>query len=256
MRARHLPLVALLLAAPAEFTPGREDTTASVGLTPQRTDTTTVRLHAGGGSFALIARSCSGEPPDITEADYGEVAGEVRHQRGRWVVGLRAGVVGHDYAAGRVPIGGLDPYVGAEESTSWINPYVGAEWDWLGLSAGWFGNEGDFPIGDGFFDDIPMSAHVRLGARRHPHATFDFASADPLYSSGGVLAVGGGKETRAGHYFWAGLAAEPFDEGGLALRADIRAKERLDVLLRMRAGESEGIDEFGFSAGLGWRVSP
>jgi hypothetical protein len=230
MRARHLPLAALLLAAPAEFT-------------PERTDTTTVRLLAGGGSFALISRGCSGEPPDISEVDFGEISGEVRHQRGSGVVGLRAGVVGHEYPAG-------------EESTAWINPYFGPEFEWLGLSVGWFGNEDAFPIGDGLADDIPMSAHVRLGALRYPHATLDVASASPLYSSGGVFSMGGGLLTRPGHYFWAGVAAEPFDEGGLALRADLRARERVDVLLRARFGESEGIDEFAMSAGLGWRLSP
>jgi hypothetical protein len=241
IRARHLPLVALLLAAPAEFTPEREDSTVAGGIASAPSRSTTVRLHAGGGSFALISRGCSGEPPDISEVDYGEVAGEVRHQRDRWVAGLRAGVVGHDYPAGK-------------ESTGWINPYVGAEWEWLGLSVGWFGNEEDFPIGSGLADDIPMSAHLRLGALKYPHATFDLASADALYSSGGVLALGAGMRTSMGHYFWAGVAAEPFDEGGLALRSDLRASERLELLLRVRAGESEGVDEFGASAGLGWRL--
>jgi hypothetical protein len=228
IHARHLPLAAVLLAAPAEFTPER---------------TTTVRLHVGGGRFALIPRDCSGEPPEVMEVEYGEIAGELRHRHGEWVFGLRGGVVGHDYSSGK-------------QSTGWINPYVGAEWPWIGLSTGWFGNEDPLPIGEQHDDDIPISAHVRLGPRRHPHATFDLASADPLYSSGGVVALGGGLETRAGHYFWAGIAGEPFDRSGLALRADVRARERLDVLLRARLGESEGVDEFAVSAGLGWRVSP
>lgn len=230
IRARHLPLAALLLATPAEFT------TAPA-------NTTTVRFHAGGGGFALISRGCSGEPPDITEVEYGEIAGEIRHQRNGWVAGLRTGVVSHEFPEG-------------EDSNAWINPYVGAEWKWLGLSVGYFGNERDFPIGNGPAEDVPMSAHVRLGPTRYPHATFDFAAADPLYSSGGIMAVGAGLQTERGHTFWAGVAAEPFDDSGLALRADLRARERLDVLLRARAGQSEGVDEFGFSVGLGWRLSP
>ena len=216
----------------------------AVGVVPTAEDSSDVALHlsTGGGKFASIVRGCEGEVLAKEEVSFSETSAALSYQ-GRSP--LRAGLRG-SYLA----------FAGSDAGITTISPHVTLDFEHFALGGGYTFASDPLPWGDGLLAESSPGfpgGHLRIGSRRTQYADLSVLQSDALCSDGYVkLGFGSDRGQRVG--WWFGVTTGPYDGWGFAGRADIRVRRHLYVNTAARLGDSEGIPEFGFRAGLTYRM--
>ena len=92
---------------------------------------------------------------------------------------------------------------------------------------------------------------LRIGNKAKFHFSTEYLSNTPLFSGGGIGDIGFGfGSTESRNLTWIGASVGPYQKLGIALKQDIEASQRFDILLRGRAGSAENNFEGAFSAGI------
>lgn len=213
----------------------------AVGVEPVDRDTsfTTFTFGVGTGSYADVARGCSGEVISAREYPLRDLGFGIEHEMNRAILGVRAS---------RMDAG----------SRPWTaNPHASYEGDSFGIGAGVM-----FPDPNprsAFLDEdyvLPITGHVRTGNRaRGTDFRVSFGETVPMYSPGGRVEVTQGfRLARIVQGRIGGAGPTPFDQVGLIVRTNVRASDALGIELRGRLGSSEGVGESTIGVGVSYRI--
>lgn len=226
---RALLLTATIVAPFSIETHEHGDTLATVTMA----DGTQFEIAGGTGVYAFVSRGCNGQIIRSQPVSFRDAAVRVQQPIGSqgFAIGVRAGIVRHDFAGGD----GLvtwSPYTGGPqaprviETNRYVNPYVTIERPNGSFGFGWVAHEHEFPTaGEGAREqtDHPandVSLHLRGGSERH-YFEIRWMESMPLDADGGYLNVGiGGRPAGGPWTVFGGLGAGgPYEGAGIALRA-------------------------------------
>jgi hypothetical protein len=143
------------------------------------------------------------------------------------------------------------------QSSRYVNPYIGKDWQGAAFHVGIIAFDNS-ASGTGnsrilkWNESVQPTADIRIGGRPGLYFSTSFLSNMPLGTGGGVYDIGLGTMPDGGGSFWIGLAFLPYEEGALALKADIPLLTNLSVNPRfqVRSGDAS---EYGVSIGLSGR---
>jgi hypothetical protein len=237
---RAVAILALLVPYIVGFTPSPEDSSW-----------TTISIGAGTGSYAHVGRDCSGNVVSVEDMPYNDAAVGIERVTPGPLYGVKAGFfhVNAETHSGylRHPA----------QSSRYVNPYIGKEWHGAALRFGVavFDNDAS---GNGertplkWDESAIPTVELRIGGRPGFYFTTSFGSNMPLGTGGGVFDLGIGTMFGGGGSCWFGMAALPYEEGALALKADIPVLTNLSLNPRfqVRSGDAS---EYGLSLGLSAR---
>ncbi len=219
----------------------------AIGVDPVDRDTsfTTFTVGIGAGSYADVARGCSGEVISARSRPVGDVGFGVEHEMDSAVLGVRATRRGSG-------IGGDDAV------ESWVaNPHASYEGDRFGIGAGITLPD---QVSAGNYTDedfvLPLTGHIRTGNRaRGTDFRISFGENVPAYSPGGGAEMTQGFRISRVVRGRVGVAGPvPFDQVGLIVRTNVRATDALTIELRGRLGQSEGVGESTIGVGVSYRI--
>ncbi len=202
---------------------------------------TRVSLSGGTGSYAIIARACDNSVVNRRSVHFTDQSASLDHKFASPVrLGVRAGL--------------LDDEGATDGANRYINPNFSLDWRLASVGAGYFEARNDLPTGEGAIFRKQLSFHVRFGDPKSGAVWAEFLESEPLYSGGGYFCAGA--ETQVGRVvsFKLGLSVRPYDAGGVSARGEFRIAPALDAVLKARLGESAGIGENAFAAGLTYRM--
>jgi len=241
-----------MMPVAVEIPAANDDTTGARG-------ETRLRVAAGTGSYAFVARGCEGQVVGQVPVDFHDASAALEHRFGGipLLVGVRGGVI--EDRIGRSE-GSLFPEVPEDHTvtTRYVNPYVSLEQPESGFGLGWVAHEGEFltageqartqsshPLND-------LSVHFRIGHLDRVHFLAQWMESEPLYSGGGYLTVTvGGPVPNSKLELRGGMSAGgPYEGAGLIVRASYPVTEGLRVDLRGRGGASGGKSAAGVGVGL------
>lgn len=224
---------------------------------------TRVRVGAGVGTYAFIARGCQGEVLDEVPARFTDAGVSVEHElplRTPVVVGVRGGWVRHEI---EMPQNGVSGFYGVPLGTTventFVNPHVSLEGEAVGLGFGPVFHRGEFiTAGEGAReqDDHPLndvSWHVRFGRTDARRFTVQWMEGVPLSSSGGYLTalLAGPLEAHPQWTLHGGLGAGGPQEGaGLVLRLERSMPDGVSLDVTGRVGFSGNRFAGGAAVGL------
>ena len=199
---------------------------------------TEIRVAAGSGSYAVVARGCEGNVISKYRVDHDNVALDLSHKF-PWPVrvGGRAGIVQIEH--------GGDP-------TRYVNPFVSLDWPGFSIGAGWARGNRRFPDDEAGSFDHTASGHLRVGTPKFYFSASHFEGV-PLLADG-YLEAGFGKGWRKTQV-WVGVAGLPTDKAGFVTKVDFNVAGGLSLNGTGRLGSSEGIPENSFALGLSYRWS-
>jgi hypothetical protein len=235
----------------------------------------TLKVAAGSGSFDQEWRFVSGmndcgpiETPIHFDTDFTDVGGEIDYKPGRtWHVGVRGGFVREtveDVArlSSAFNADSIAATVDLSDDIYYVNPYVAAEWTWIGFGGGLMLSSKRLEIGDSH--DLPpsddsaagFSGHFRLGKKSAAYASFSGGESVPYYSGGGAINVGLGVAVTKYVDLWGGIATGPWPDEALLVRAEVHPSPRWSVGGAYRAvstpGASGSFQGSGFSLGMSY----
>jgi len=228
---------------------------------------TRVRLGAGGGSYAFIARGCEGQVIGSVPVRFEDVAGSLEHRigPGPLTFGVRGGRVRHRIGAPKDSAFFPEVPLDAVVDNSYVNPFFSIEGPASGVGAGLVVHEGEFmTAGEGARKqtDRPlndMSWHVRIGPVWTNHLLVQWMEGVPLASSGGYLTalVGGPLERDPRWALRGGLGAGgPYEGAGLVLRLEHVGDGSASLDVTTRAGVSGNRLQWGAAVGVAYAVGP
>jgi hypothetical protein len=234
-----------------------------IGYTTDTTDTAswTVGVHGGYGRVASVLRSCEGEVLDSEGSAYYDVSASLVSpplpvDHGFWQAGIRGGVW-------RAPSARFARSSGETSvRLEYLNPFVQMETKYVGLGLGLF--LGDIPweyndlrrVNPEYItsdhsvpDDVPISAHLRIGNIDDAHFLGSFAECTPIVGGGGILNLGVGYRGSKWRGF-SGFSYGFYDSNGFLQQVRFRAARQLDVDLALRIGLGGSEYEGSLGAGL------
>ena len=217
----------------------------AVGVVPVAEDSSEVafQLSSGGGQFASIVRGCEGEVLAKDEVSFTETSAAISYKAS---FPMRMGVRGSHVV-----------FAPTDAGITVVSPHVAMDLEHFALGGGYTWVTDPLPWGEeliGEFSPGFPGGYMRIGSRRTLYLDVSVLQSDALCTDGYLkLGVGSDRGPRVG--WWFGLSAGPYDGFGFGGRADIRVRPHLYVNTAARLGSSEGITEFGFRAGLTYRIS-
>jgi hypothetical protein len=145
---------------------------------------------------------------------------------------------------------------GNNATSSYVNPFAGADWTNVGFGGGYVYSDRGLPNSGGPTSDWFHSfgsGHLRLGPGDRTHLMISVLESEPLISGGGYFDLGLGFHPGPGVRGFIGLSAAPYDGPGAALRGEVRLAPQLFLNLNARLGASEGLGENAGGVGLTYR---
>lgn len=229
---------------------------------------TRVRVGAGVGTYAFIARGCEGEVIDEVPARFTDAGASLEHQVGRTplVVGVRGGWVRHEIGTSRNNVSSFYgvPLDATVENT-YVNPYAALEGEAGGFGGGYVYHRNEFiTAGEGAREhgDHPLndlSWHARVGAVDGQHFVIQWMEGVPLSSGGGYLTALVGRPFEA-HPQWTlrgGLGAGgPHEGAGLVLRLERVMPDGVSLDVTGRMGFSGNRFAGGAALGMTYTLGP
>lgn len=243
-----------------------------VGFAPDSTSSsnTFVDLLIGFGQHSNVAYDCSGKPISAINYSSFDYGASINHNIDILEVGARTGgykanVSGYKKYSGSYS----DNYHSPEDNSPvfYVNPFIGLKTEYFGFNMGFSlfsrdsyssyfyssvgkmsGNLSDYLIGEG---KIHPTWSMIIGSRSGFFFSTQYLSNVPIITGGGMADVGfgiGSRENR--NLTWIGTSFGPYQTMGLCLRQDIQLSDKIDLLLRGRAGLTEDNFEGGLSAGV------
>ncbi len=202
---------------------------------------TNIRFAGGGGSYASILRGCEGEVLQKDKLSYSDYGMSVDHgfRNSPLKIGLRGG------------------YIKVEQYDAYyINPNFSFEGRLGGLRLGVLtaNHKGILTSRDDDFVRQILTVNLRLGPTKSVHFSGSFFENLPLYSGGGLVDAGVGFGVGPRSTLWLGFSGLPFDGLGLLAKSDVGLNRNWLLNLSGRYGNSEGINEWGISAGITYRL--
>jgi hypothetical protein len=230
--------------------------------TPDSTGTssTVIDFLLGIGKYANVTYNCEGQATSVTKYSFFDYGGSVNHSIDEFKFGVRGGGysvknLGREDTHNNYLFGDYAPYTTNDNSTQYINPFIGFENKYIAVNFGAvFLSEGkNWNVSEIFFNDGPVQPSwlLRIGNKEKVHFSTQYLSNVPLLSGGGMADAGlgfGSTETR--NLTWVGLSFGPFQNLGLSVKQNIQVTDNVDILIRGRIGTIESNFEGGISAGV------
>jgi hypothetical protein len=234
--------------------------------TPDSTGTssTVIDFLLGVGKYAIVTYNCEGQATSVTKYSFFDYGGSVSHNIDEFKFGVRGGGysvnnLGSENTSSNY-YGDYDSYTTDDNSTQYINPFIGFENKYFDLNFGavflsgrnYYGNIDEYFINDG---TVQPSWFMRIGNKEKFHFSTQYLSNVPLISGGGMADAGfgfGSTETR--NLTWVGLSFGPFQNLGFSVKQNIQVTDNLDILIRGRIGTIESNFEGGISAGVRFNI--
>lgn len=229
---------------------------------------TRVRVGAGVGTYAFIARGCEGEVVDEVPAHFTDAGASLEHRVGGapLVVGVRGGWVRHEIGTSKRNVSSFYgvPLDATVENT-YVNPYLSIEGETAGVGGGPVFHRNEFITADeGAREqaDHPlndMSWHVRVGSPYDRHLVVQWMEGVPLSSGGGYFTalVGGPFDAHPQWTFRSGLGAGgPHEGAGLVLRLERVMPDGVSLDVTGRLGFSGSRFAGGAALGLTYALDP
>ena len=213
----------------------------ALGVVPASKDSSevTLRLAGGAGQYAFIMRGCEGEVLAKADVPFSEVSGEVSY---KGTNPARFGVRGS-----RVMFTDTD-----YDAVS-LNPFLSLEFESFGLGCGYTWLSDPIPWGEEVLDNGFPGGYLRFGNRRNQYCDLSVMQPDGLCTDG-YLRFGVGSDANPNVGWWLGMNSGPYDGFGVGAKVDVRVKPGLYVNMAGRIGDSEGISEYNYRAGLTYRI--
>jgi len=222
---------------------------------------TRVRVGAGVGTYAFVARGCNGEVVDEVPARLTDAGVSLEQQIGRspLVVGVRGGWVRHEIGSPRQGIAGFYGVpLDATLENAYVNPYLSIDGDDAGVGMGPVFHRHEFiTAGEGAREQEnhplnDVSGHIRVGSQDGRRFVIQWMEGVPLSSGGGYLTalLGQPFEAFPEWTLFGGLGAGGPQEGaGLVLRLERATPSGVSLDLTGRMGFSG--NRFAGGAALG-----
>ena len=212
-------------------------------------------IHGGGGRVASVITGCSGAE-EAVKNDFLDVSGEVylrlpQGSNSDMVIGLRGGYWRTDLDL--IDYGYFEHI--PDYSYSYLNPCVSLETRNIGMGFGII--IGDVPVrfeNGAIHEAGPITGHLRIGSVRGVNVSLSFMESTPQVSGGGLydlsVSVPLSNRFRASY----GLGFAPYYHVGFVQRNRISISRHFALDFNWRFGETEGVAEYGISAGLIYRL--
>jgi hypothetical protein len=220
-------------------------------------------FHAGGGRVASVITGCS-SPEQAVGNGFIDISGEaymkVPAQRDLpFVVGLRGGYWRSDV---NVITRGYDPELHGDAVGSnqvlydfgYVNPCVAFETRYFGAGIGYIFGDVPEAFRDGRVDSLtPVTGHVRIGSQRGVNVSYSLQECTPLVSGGGLHALGLSFPLGSRLRSTVGISGRPYYTAGFHNQNRLQLDDRFALDLNWRIGATEGVTEYGVSAGVIYR---
>lgn len=256
----HMAFASFVLVLPVGYYPENPDSTIFI-----------IGVHGGYGQGASVIRDCSGRALHAEGSSYFDVSGSAYitvppGSRSPFLMGLRGGYWKSKAAYATSHSSGYPEYIytygRSPEYTisfSYFNPSINYETRYIGMGIGYMSANIPFLFEDLLDrecerpDDIPISAHLRLGNLDKLHFATSFAENTPLISGGSFIDIGVGYPS--GHYtrMFSGLSVGFYDQIGFVQQIRFKLNRTLDTDITVRLGEAGGVFEGSLSSGLTYR---
>jgi hypothetical protein len=226
---------------------------------------TRLRVAAGTGTYAFIARGCEGRILDEVPASFADAGVSLSHrfEASPLEIGVRGGWLRDRIGTAEGPSFFPELPLGSTIDNAYVNPFFSLEGARAGIGVGWVAHRRDFiTAGEGARTQTehPMndwSGHVRIGRESCRRFTVSWMEGVPLSSQGGYLTalVGGPFEANPRFTLHGGLGAGgPHEGAGLVLRLEHDRSAALSIDLTGRLGVTG--NHFAGGVALGIEVRP
>lgn len=212
--------------------------------------TTTLKITAGGGSYAYVNRGCEGQVISATDVPFGEGAVEIDRVDKPFRFGLKTG-----YAHYSAEVTSEGETHLPEKNIFYVNPNMGIIKRYAALDLGVL-LLNDFPAIDveeeNSISYMRPSFQLRLGNLSTWYFSTGAGHNLPLLTNGyfdiGLGSVFGINRSS----FWIGLAGIPYDGTLFSLKSELGFSRKFRLIIRASAGHRERA-EYGLSIGTGFR---
>ncbi len=212
-------------------------------------------IHGGGGRVASVITGCNGVE-EAVKNDFLDISGEVYlrvppRSNSPMILGLRGGywrtdldLINYGYFE-HIP----------DYSYSYLNPCVSFETRYIGMGLGVIIGNVPYRFDNAIiYETGPISGHIRLGSVRGVNVSLSILESTPLASGGGLydlsVSVPLSDRFRASY----GLGFAPYYHVGFVQRNRIGISRNFALDISWRIGGTEGVAEYGISAGLIYRL--
>lgn len=215
------------------------------------TASTSLEFSVGTGSYAEVARDCSGRTVSVRDVPFKEFGMGVTHRVSSFTFGASTGAMTH----WRQNIVG-SALADQEGNLFYLTPKVGIDTRYFGLDAGYL-----IPLNAALPHDLPgsfghnserqglPSGMLRLGNRDSWFLSSSFANNIPLSTGGGLFDVGFGFSGQRPHsLYWIGVGAGPYDGVALSLKGNFPLSANFILNARAQAANREAF-EYGIALG-------
>lgn len=234
-----------------------------VRVDPEHPNEFSMSVHGGTGQLVSVLRDCDGNVTSSEESKFEEVAGsmQVSHQLGSGQIltlGIRSGKL---ESQGRFPTSSYSYESGSMEYGSYertinyryFNPYIALEGRKVGIGIGHLGGDYSTKFGD-YDDNLPVSAHFRLGNYQRSNFQISLNEDLPLASGTGLFKMGIGYPAGARMQMFTGLSAGFYEDLGLVQQVYAPLSDRFDLDFSTRLGSTDGKFQGGVALGLRYHV--
>ncbi|HAL55780.1 MAG TPA: hypothetical protein DCP63_04705 [Bacteroidetes bacterium] len=240
---RSLIPILLLLPYIVAFRPNGSDSSNTI-----------IRFGAGIGSYADVARDCSGNIVWVEEIPFVDGAVAVDHYAPPIRIGAKAGVFResrnkYSYSYSPPTWTTTRSSIGKITSTAtYVNPSFGLHWKYFGIDAGalWISREGASVLD---LNTVNPQGALRIGNRDSWFFSMGVFDNVPLVSGGGLIDLGFGFSLdKLRSKLWLGLGGGVFDDPLFVLKGDVAITDQVILNLRGMGGSlSQGAASVGVS---------
>lgn len=227
-------------------------------LTEEKPGELMIGVGGGTGQVVTVVRDCSGSALRSTGHPLNEISASAQYSRlisegTTLVIGVRGGQVYVERKFSSVDQYGVPDERSHDLEFTYYNPHISLEGRSAGLGMGYVG--GDVPaLFDGDDQQIPYSAHIRLGSADAKYLLIALNENQPLLTSGGPFNLGMGYRASPRVRGLTGVSAMFYDGLGFAQQIEIQLSKAVLLDLGFRVGGSDGKFEGGASIGFRYRI--